>query len=1305
MNAILEKYKARLVNISSRNRSLVMRKIYKKNSFDLFSLNKFEKGIHNQIIEFLVTRSLGKVRLLPSQMKYEEELVSKYKKELEDKYWADINTYLENPVTSEELEAYKKDLKAKLEKEYDEKVILVKKQAEEIPQVFSQLSYLHREINAIEKETGRYELYVGYPYVEGRFKDGTFVKAPLLLFPVRLLKEKENWLLDNIEEQYILINKVFLMAFEKYNNTTLQKELVTEFYDLSEVQIENQESLLNYLKDAGIEIKGKVGDKAEKFKEHVGKDAGSEYALGELVVQNYLVLGRFPIANNSIYNDYLALEQGMEPNRLLDKLLINTNGDNTSKKALGEDKQEIREEDFYFMSSLDYSQEKAVKSVSDSDQLVIYGPPGTGKSQTIANIISDGLSKGKKILMVSQKRAALDVIYNRISQLNSKVAIIHDAEKDKRAFYDKTAAILDAVAPKDYSMVEMQIKEKSRKIDEDIAELETLAQVLQKKRPFGLSLQQMYAKSNKISSKEDPGYEEFKTLREKRPFQGMTYDSLVAIAKDTANEIASTYYDYRKTIDENKLIAKLKDNLDSFDLQELLDKIEEQLEQGLEIKLSVTETPHAASLLEMYCQNPKGVNDASIANLAAKINGEENQNLLVKLNNGQWWNPMYWAKYSKNKSQEEANHQEYQRREGAIKDELLAVNKEIAAFTNKMSFLSKALMEEEELNLLRLIYSKAPLNEYLKEISSALNHYEEFRSLSIKLSHMTTEQERVLAYAYDNSKDKSHYEQLINMIPELSILLEISDAEKEDREGVERYKKFNLLIEEINTLMKEKQSLIPELIINKWDTKLYNTLMNNQVEEKELKRQANKKRKLWPLRKYIGQFRHILTDLYPCWLLSPETVSEIMPLEKGFFDLLIFDEASQMFVENAIPTIYRSNAIVVAGDDKQLRPTSIFMVRLDDEEEVEDIETAAALEEESLLDLAKVNYDYVHLNYHYRSRYDELINFSNYAFYNGRLEVSPNLIKLENSVEKPIERIMVQGTWVDRKNKEEAEKVVELIDKILKERKENETIGIITFNIQQKDLIDDMLEERAIKDDSFGNLYNAEINRMDGNEDISLFVKNIENVQGDERDIIIFSTAYARNEKGKVSVNFGSLSSEGGENRLNVAISRARKKIYVVTSIEPEELEVEGTKNNGPKLLKKYLQYVREVSEGDKKQGEALLYSLADVKAPEANEAANKGELAKAIYNKLTELGYEVDLGVGVSGYRLDLAIYDSKAGRYVLGIECDDTAYEGSKKARERDVHRHRYLKSRGWKVIRIWSRDWWNNWQGELERIKENL
>lgn len=408
--------------------------------------------------------------------------------------------------------------------------------------------------------------------------------------------------------------------------------------------------------------------------------------------------------------------------------------------------------------------------------------------------------------MVSQKRAALDVIYNRISQLNSKVVIVHDAEKDK-----------------------------SRKIDRDIAELETLAQVLQKKRPFGLSLQQMYARSKKISSREDPGYQDFRVFREKDPCQGMTYDSLVSVVKDTANEIADSYYDFRKTIDKNKLIVKLKDNLDSFDIQELLDKIEDELQEGVEIKLPLADNSRNNSLLQLYIESPKGVNEDSIINLAAKINKEENKELLEKLNDGRWWNPVYWVNYGKNKKREEANSEEFNKRGEAIKGELISVAKEIYAFTNKMSFLMKALKDEEGLNLLKLIYSKSPLNEYLQDASSALKNYEGFISLKIKLSHMTDDQEKVLGYAYDNSNDRSHYRELINIIPELAILLEISNAEKEDREGVERYKKFNLLIEEINSLMKEKQDLIPELIINKWDTKIFNTLMNYQAEEKELK--------------------------------------------------------------------------------------------------------------------------------------------------------------------------------------------------------------------------------------------------------------------------------------------------------------------------------------------------------------------------------------------------------------------------------------------------------------------------------------
>ena len=182
-----------------------------------------------------------------------------------------------------------------------------------------------------------------------------------------------------------------------------------------------------------------------------------------------------------------------------------------------------------------------------------------------------------------------------------------------------------------------------------------------------------------------------------------------------------------------------------------------------------------------------------------------------------------------------------------------------------------------------------------------------------------------------------------------------------------------------------------------------------------------------------------------------------------------------------------------SGDDKQLRPSSIFNSKIQNDEE-DELEVVAALEEESLLDLAKLNYNSVYLNYHYRSKYEELINFSNYAFYGGKLDVSPNTIKTDLNKNRPIERIIVNGKWIDRQNIVEAKEVVNLVKKILINRQKNESIGIITFNIGQQDLIEDMLENECLDDLEFRNLYHAEKNRVENDEDISIFVKNIENV-------------------------------------------------------------------------------------------------------------------------------------------------------------------------------------------------------------------
>lgn len=438
-------------------------------------------------------------------------------------------------------------------------------------------------------------------------------------------------------------------------------------------------------------------------------------------------------------------------------------------------------------------------------------------------------------------------------------------------------------------------------------------------------------------------------------------------------------------------------------------------------------------------------------------------------------------------------------------------------------------------------------------------------------------------------------------------------------------------------------------------------------------------------------------------------VSEILPFEKEFFDIVIFDEASQMFVEKSLPSIYRSKKVIVAGDDKQLKPSNNFNNRSvgdeDENEEQEEYVDTSATTVESLLDLAKERFQSTLLSYHYRSKYPELINFSNYAFYNGNLITAPN----NQALSKPaIEVIKIDnGIWEGQSNLNETIRVYELVKELLLNRKNNESIGIITFNAKQQSLIKEYLDDICENDLEFRNIYEKEKVRYDDNEDQSLFVKNIENVQGDERDIIIFSTAYAKDSKtGRMANRFGSLSQQGGENRLNVAISRSKNKIFIVTSIEPEELNVENTKNNGPKLLKKYLQYARSISEKNLNLSKDILNSLDRIQEVQTiNEDHFDSPFEIEVCEKLREKNYTVHTQVGDSGYKIDLAIYDKENSDYILGIECDGATYHSSPSARERDIYRQKFLELKGWNIHRIWSRNWWENPHKEIEKIIQKL
>lgn len=1298
MKEILYKYRERLINLSGRNRSLVSMTLPKKRAFDILKLSEVKEGIEHEILQWLLTRDEKKFQLLEDSYEVVNDRKDELKKRMLQDKKREIEKLKEENLEKEIYEESLSKLQERLSIRLEQELALINALGEKIVEFSLSLKSLHKEINDLHKETGRYELYIGYPFIEGKFKDGTVVRAPLALFPVKVIRNGDQWYAENITERAVLLNKVFLLAFSKHNEIKLQS-LDTEYEEIEADFIAN---VIEDLKVKNVVINYEEGSPI-KFIDYK-KDTFPKYNFGELNVKQYIILGQFPISN-SIYNDYIELENIDFENELLEQLLKS----NAEEVSISEEQEEhgklsFSEKDLFLVSPLDYSQEKAVQRVNETKQLVIYGPPGTGKSQTIANIIGDALAKNKTVLMVSQKRAALDVIYNRLAELNEKTVLIHDGNGAKKNFYSLVAAALEEAEAKDSRYIE-EILKAAKEIDNKIELLESIGEILHSERSYGLTLQEMYSKTKGITGRDDERYEDFNRFRKNNGFKEDTYQTIKAAIDKIGTKELEAFRQYDELRRKNAFIEDVNPNMNFMDIDELSQKVEgiiipvkNIISKGLEDKEVYN------GLMSLFDKNSYSLGEEAAEAFAIELNNKHNGSLLDKLNTGRWWSIPYWLNYSKNKSQEEENKEQFYIKEQESKDKVHKMYLSIKEAFDDILIVRKALNENAYSMVVKELLIGTDLTQYFMDIISALSQIEGYREDLITVRNLDKLQVKILEYASD--KDSALMKKRVDILLEFVTLYNISEIEKEEKvqKVIGFIDSFGTIVEAVKDNMAVKQKLSREYVLSQWDNKISSLKLENSKDFKEFKRQANKKSKLWPIREYLEQYSDMILKVFPCFLLSPETVSEVFPLNEKMFDVVIFDEASQMYVENAIPTIFRGKQVVIAGDDKQLRPSSTFTSRLDYEDDEMDMENAAAMEEESLLDLAKVNYDSVHLNYHYRSEYDELINFSNYAFYGGSLQVSPNL-RTRSEYGSSIERRMVDGRWINRSNQKEAEETVNIVAKLFKERKNKETIGIITFNINQKSLIEDMLEKRAQQDEEFKKVYLEEIDREENNEDMSLFAKNIENVQGDERDIVIFSIAYAKNENGRVAVNFGSLSQDGGENRLNVAVSRAKKKIYVVTSIEPEELSVESSTHNGPKLFKKYLQYAREVSNGNKEAAQAILNSVLDTGVAKNTDRQHDSDFEAEVYEALVKKGYVVHTQVGVSGYRIDLAVYNPKTSSYMLGIECDGATYHSSKSARERDIHRQRYLESRGWKIARIWSRNWWRNPQGEVDRIEKIL
>ena len=433
------------------------------------------------------------------------------------------------------------------------------------------------------------------------------------------------------------------------------------------------------------------------------------------------------------------------------------------------------------------------------------------------------------------------------------------------------------------------------------------------------------------------------------------------------------------------------------------------------------------------------------------------------------------------------------------------------------------------------------------------------------------------------------------------------------------------------------------------------------------------------IRHIIDQIPTLLPWLCPVMLMSPISVAQFIDLNQDKFDIVCFDEASQMPTSEAVGAIARGKALICVGDPKQMPPTSFFSTNAVDESEA-DIDDMESI----LDDCITISLPAKYLTWHYRSRHESLIAFSNAQYYEGKLFTFPSI---DDRVSK-VQFIPVKGTYdfgKTRCNRSEAEAIVkEVVRRLSDKELSKRSIGIVSFSKVQQNLIEDLLTEELAK--------SPELEKAAYDVEEPIFIKNLENVQGDERDIILFSVGYGPDKNGKVSMNFGPLNNQGGERRLNVAVSRARYEMMVFSTLQPDQIDLRRSNAQGVQGLKYFLEFA--------KNGRMAISSNQMSKADE------NAEIVNAVAEEIRKMGYEVDTEVGRSQFKIDLAVSNpDDKDNYIMGIICDGKNYYETRTVRDREICRPSVLKGLGWHLMRIWAVDWFNNKEAVIKRISSQL
>ncbi len=1165
-------------------------------------------------------------------------------------------------------------------------------------EINNKLLAIRRKAQSNYEEKGIETLHLAVGIASWQATDGgSSFNAPVLLIPARFKSRREsrgNSRLSLVGTPQL--NPVLKYVLEKnYGIRLNHRDVFQDDIDESDSDTETKlnrvtiERLLERLLD---KVKGTAGD------------------LPNFTIQSHFILANFQFAKMAMVEDLKRNQEALMSSPIIAAIA----GHAPSRQNLAHAVAEInpRQLDYfpalkdYLVLDADSSQQLAIAMSCKGQSCVIQGPPGTGKSQTIANLIVQSIAEGRRVLFVAEKRAALDAVLKRLSRpdvdLGYLVLDLHDASVSRIEVLAKLGKALERVKQiqplNGVEKVYHEFEERRKALNEHAWKVNEV------RPPTGLSVHQMIGKLARLPKKYQTMLrlrsETMKHLTEqradevKRLLNSAAAHATLFLGTDLSAWNNAKIRDGEQVKEALNCLDALLEHLPSF--TQHLESTVNQLGIAMpntvgEVKAIVSWLHDVKSLRQIYSDSVFS-SPLKAETLAPAARGKFAE---------------VWAMLTSTDYRTTRRHLLKLRREQTPTTTLLEEAQTIEDALNRWQKLGATsrtpiLIDNEErlgealntlLSILKNLDDFVPMHLSdeiaLKAIADKVHELAHDRQTPFLLPTISELRSHIQEFGLEPfiddlrtknipAEDWSNYFEHIW----LSTALEqawISNPALASFKGLTHER----LIEEFKKLDVERRQLAAKRVQQLHAERTVQAMKTCREQADLISREVAKQKRHISLRELFKRAPDMLTQLMPCWMASPLSVSQLLDFGKEYFDLVIFDEASQIFQEEAIPSLYRAKQVVAAGDRHQLPPTNFFATDIEEKDNFNDEEqsddSATAIKGfESLLDTLQSFLPNWHLDWHYRSADERLIAFSNAHIYGGRLVTFPSA-----SNQNVIRHIVVphnpSATDQEESASCEVERVVREVIAHAKTRP-HESLGVITMGIKHAERIQATLDRELAKMTDLSEFFALE-------KEERFFVKNLETVQGDERDAIILSIGYGKNANGDLPHRFGPLMQDVGYRRLNVAITRARRRMCVISSFSHDDIDLSRSNSRGVQLLKAYLEYA---ASGGKR-----------MPALERADEVALNPFEADVRDALEARDIKIRTQFGVSRYRIDLvAMHPQKLGKPVLAIECDGASYHSSSTARDRDRLRQTQLEQMGWRFHRIWSIDWFYRREQEIER-----